>query len=195
MVADICIYVSSVCYHLAKGWRVGGVYIEIRIYIHIYIYTHICMYTYIHNVICHAPTHFYTPQTLHLYIVSHKSPRSLNPWYPLWTPGGVLNSQYPGSVALKCELVTTRVSLLRFVFFGFFLQKTSFTLLKLWELEEFADPGTTLPKRSFHHWGLSPIRPNEFWTCPDDGATRAQASGCQRSSCWVRSKRKRRGPV
>jgi len=27
------------------------------------------------------------------------------------------------------------------------------------------------------------MRPNELWTCPDDGAARAQAPGCQRSSC------------
>jgi len=26
------------------------------------------------------------------------------------------------------------------------------------------------------------MRPNELWTCPDDGAARAQAPGCQRSS-------------
>jgi len=29
----------------------------------------------------------------------------------------------------------------------------------------------------------SPMSPNELWTCPDDGAARAQAPGCQRSSC------------
>jgi len=27
------------------------------------------------------------------------------------------------------------------------------------------------------------MRPNELWACPDDGAARAQAPGCQRSSC------------
>jgi len=27
------------------------------------------------------------------------------------------------------------------------------------------------------------MRPNELWTCPDVGAVRAQAPGCQRSSC------------
>ena len=27
------------------------------------------------------------------------------------------------------------------------------------------------------------MRPNELWTCPDDGAARSQAPGCQRSSC------------
>jgi len=25
------------------------------------------------------------------------------------------------------------------------------------------------------------MSPNELWTCPDDGAARAQAPGCQRS--------------
>ena len=29
----------------------------------------------------------------------------------------------------------------------------------------------------------SQMSPNELWTCPDDGADRAQAPGCQRSSC------------
>ena len=38
-------------------------------------------------------------------------------------------------------------------------------------------------------------RSRRFKTVRDDGAARAQAPGCQRSSCWVRSKRKRRGPV
>jgi len=27
------------------------------------------------------------------------------------------------------------------------------------------------------------MRLNELWTCPDNGAARAQAPGCQRSSC------------
>jgi len=27
------------------------------------------------------------------------------------------------------------------------------------------------------------MRPNELWTCPHDGAARAQAPGCQRNSC------------
>ena len=65
----------------------------------------------------------------------------------------------------------------------------------LWEVEDFADLGTTVPKKSYHHLGLSPMRPNELWTCQDDGAARAQALGYLRSSCWVCSKRKRRGPV
>ena len=75
-------------------------------------------------------------------------------------------------------------SLLRVFFFSFFFfKKTSVVVLKLWEVEDFADLGTTLPKRSYHHSGLSPMRPNEIWTCPDEGTARAQAPGCQRSSC------------
>ena len=83
------------------------------------------------------------------------------------------------------QMRTTRVSLLRVVFSSSFFsfKKTSVALLKLWEVEDFADLGTTLPKRSYHHLGLSPMRPNELWTCPHDGAARAQALGCQRSSC------------
>ena len=30
-----------------------------------------------------------------------------------------------------------------------------------------------MPKKSYHHLGLSPIRPNELWTCPHDGTARA----------------------
>jgi len=29
-------------------------------------------------------------------------------------------------------------------------------------------------KKSYHRSGPSPIKPNELWTCPDDGATRAR---------------------
>ena len=43
--------------------------------------------------------------------------------------------------------------------------------------------GTRVSKKSYHHLGLSPMRLNELWTCLDDRATRAQAPGCQRSSC------------
>jgi len=35
------------------------------------------------------------------------------------------------------------------------------------------------------------MKPNELWTYPDDGAARAQAPGCQRSSCG--SVRRERG--
>jgi len=43
--------------------------------------------------------------------------------------------------------------------------------------------GTLDLKKSYHHSGPSPRRPNELWTRPDDGAARAQAPGCQHSSC------------
>ena len=42
----------------------------------------------------------------------------------------------------------------------------------LWEVEDFADLGTTVPKKSYHHLRLSPMRPNELWTCSDDRAAR-----------------------
>jgi len=35
-------------------------------------------------------------------------------------------------------------------------------LLKLLEVEVFADLGTPVPKKSYHHLGLSPMRPNEL---------------------------------
>jgi len=84
------------------------------------------------------------------------------------------------------QMRTMRVSLLRNFFSFSFFKQTSAALLKLWEVYDCADLGTTLPKRSDHHLGLrnSPMRPNEFWTCPHDGAARVQqAPGCQRSSC------------
>ena len=77
------------------------------------------------------------------------------------------------------------MSLLRVIFFSFhfFLNKKSVALLKLWKVEDLTDLGTTVPKKSYHHSGLSPMRPDELWTCPHDGAARAQAPGYQRSSC------------
>jgi len=51
--------------------------------------------------------------------------------------------------------------------------------------------GTLCFKKSCHNSVPSPMRPNELWTCPDDGTARAQAPGCQRSSC--RSVRRGRG--
>jgi len=79
----------------------------------------------------------------------------------------------------------TRVSLLRVFFFFllFFPKKTSVAFLKLWEVEDFANLGTPVPKKSYHHLGLSTMRPNELWTCPDDRAARAQVPGYQRSIC------------
>ena len=49
--------------------------------------------------------------------------------------------------------------------------------------EDFIDLGTAVSKKSYHHLRLSPMRPNELWTCPDDGAARAPVPDCQRSSC------------
>ena len=45
-------------------------------------------------------------------------------------------------------------------------------MLKLWAVEDFVDLGDPVPKKSCHHLRLSPMRPNELWTCPDDGAAR-----------------------
>jgi len=50
-------------------------------------------------------------------------------------------------------------------------------------VEDYIDLGTTVSKKSYHHLGLSLMRPNELWTSPDDGAARAQAPGCQHSTC------------
>jgi len=44
-------------------------------------------------------------------------------------------------------------------------------------------PWDPVPEESYHHLGLSPMRPNELWTCPDDGSARAHTPGCQRRSC------------
>ena len=44
-------------------------------------------------------------------------------------------------------------------------------------------PWDPVPEESYHHLGLSPMRPNELWTCPRDGAAMGQAHGCQRNSC------------
>ena len=46
-------------------------------------------------------------------------------------------------------------------------------------MEGAKDLGTTVSKKSYNYLGLSPMRPNELWTCPDDRAARAQALGCQ----------------
>ena len=70
-----------------------------------------------------------------------------------------------------------RVSLPR-VFF-FFLKKKSAALLSCgrWEVSKTLG---LVSKKSYHHLGLSPMRPNELWTYPDDGAARAQDSVCSR---------------
>ena len=46
----------------------------------------------------------------------------------------------------------------------------------IWLKVQIALPAGSIPGHT------SPTRPNEHWTCPDDDA-RAQAPGCQRSSC------------
>jgi len=38
--------------------------------------------------------------------------------------------------------------------------------------EDFADLGTTVPKESYHRLRPSPVRPNDLWTRPDNGAAR-----------------------
>jgi len=55
------------------------------------------------------------------------------------------------------------VSLLRvfFFFFLFFFQATCVVLLKLCEVEDFANLGTPVPKKSEHHLGLYQCQ-NEF---------------------------------
>jgi len=50
-------------------------------------------------------------------------------------------------------------------------------------VEDFTTVGILVLKKSYHHSGTSPMRPNKLCTCPDSGADRAQAPGCQRSSC------------
>jgi len=44
-------------------------------------------------------------------------------------------------------------------------------------VEDFKSLGIIVSKKSYQHLKLSPMRPNELWTCPDDGAARAQAPG------------------
>ena len=58
-------------------------------------------------------------------------------------------------------------------------------------MEDFKTIGTLYLKKSYHYSVPSPMRLNELWTCPDVGAARAQALGCQRGSC--RSVRRGRG--
>jgi len=95
-----------------------------------------------------------------------------------------------GSVALKCEKLSVCPWLLwggslsfGFSLFFIFFYKKKCCIAQSWDVEDFKDLGTTVSKKSYHHLGLSPMRPNELWTCPDDGAARTQAPGCQRSSC------------
>ena len=85
------------------------------------------------------------------------------------------------------QMRPTRVSLLPvffFLFSFFFFVSKEQKLLCLscgrWRITQTLD---LVPKKSYHHLGLSPMRPNELWTCPHDGAARAQAPGCQQSRC------------
>ena len=66
-------------------------------------------------------------------------------------------------------------------------------MLWYWAVEDFTKIGNLDLKKSHHHLGPSPMRPNELCTCPHDGATRAQATGCQCSTC--RSVRRGRGGI
>jgi len=88
----------------------------------------------------------------------------------------------------------TWVSLLRVFFFLLFLKKTTSVALFIREVEDFtvADRGTTVPKKSYHHLELSPIRLNELWTHTDNRATRVKVTGCQRGS-WGSVQRRRGG--
>ena len=49
-------------------------------------------------------------------------------------------------------------------------------------MEDFSTMGTLYLKKSYHDSVPSHMRPNELWTCPDNGAARAQAHRCQRNS-------------
>jgi len=148
--------------------------------------------------ICHTPQ-VWTPQPLHFSTSHHQHPSgarltfspppeesklvSLPVLRLLITPRGVKTRQYPGSV-INQLLTNAGVSPSGFLFsFLFFLKRISVTLLKLWAVEDYPKPWDPVPKGSYHHLGLSPMRPNELWTCPDDGAAMTQAHTCQRSSC------------
>ena len=60
--------------------------------------------------------------------------------------------------------------------FFFFLFLNKQVLLRWWVVEGFTTIGTLDLKKSYHHSGPSPMKPNELWTCPDDGAARAQST-------------------
>jgi len=57
--------------------------------------------------------------------------------------------------------------------------------------------GATVPTKSYHHSRPSPMRLNELWTrtCPDTEPPGQKPLIVNGVSCWVRSKRKRRGSV
>jgi len=67
------------------------------------------------------------------------------------------------------------------------------SLLWSWAVEDFADLGNTLPKKSHHLSGPSPMRPSKRWTCPDTKMLEPLVVNGDRY--WVCSKKKRRGLV
>ena len=70
---------------------------------------------------------------------------------------------------------TTRVSVPRVFSLFFYNNKCCFALS--WEVGDFEKLVITVSKKSYRHLKLSLMRPNELWTCQDDGAARAQAPG------------------
>jgi len=64
------------------------------------------------------------------------------------------------------QMRPTWVSLFRVFIFSplFFPKNKSAGMLKLWEVEDFADLGTPMTKKSYHHLGHPPMRPNELRT-------------------------------
>jgi len=65
----------------------------------------------------------------------------------------------------KCVLDFSEDGSLSLGVFLFYFKKTSVALLEFFQVEDFADLGTPVPKKSYHHLGLSPMRPNKIWTC------------------------------
>jgi len=63
------------------------------------------------------------------------------------------------------------------------LQDFFVSQIRVWWVEDFTLLGTLDLKKSYHHSGPSPMRPNKLWIRPHDGAARVQDPGCQRSSC------------
>jgi len=45
------------------------------------------------------------------------------------------------------------------------------------EVEDFSTIGTLYLKKSFQNSVPSPMRPNELWTCPDDGPFKEEEEG------------------
>ena len=57
----------------------------------------------------------------------------------------------------------------------FVFKQTSVALLWWWAVEDFTTIGTLDLKKSYHHSGPSPMRPNNLWIRPDHVGARAQA--------------------